>query len=87
MHMTVTFTIPESVQKLIADDTTDLNNLAREDFLVARYKDGKLSHKQLSDALGLDRWQTEDVLWRHGVSDLTAEEIQRQVQTIRKLGV
>jgi hypothetical protein len=66
---------------------THLDAVARETGLVELYRQGKLSHFALSQALGLDRFQTEDVLHKHNVTeDLgSVEDYLADIQTLDRL--
>ena len=60
---------------------------AKEALLVALYRQGKLSHLALSQALGIDRFETEDLLHKHNVTeDLgTVEDYLEDARTLEKL--
>lgn len=85
--MTVSFQIPEKLEKDLRHNVPDVEGEAKEAFLVALYRQGKLSHKALSDALNLDRLETEQVLHKHNVTeDLgTVQDYLDDVQTLEKL--
>lgn len=48
---------------------SDVHIETNEAVLVQLYRQGKLSHLALSQALGLDRFQTEQVLHKYGVTE------------------
>ena len=56
-----------------------IGRLVVEDTVIERYRAGRLSHRQVGEALGLDYWRTESffkergVLLNYGASDLTAD--------------
>lgn len=83
----ISIDLPPDLEKRLREETPNLDSVAREAFLIMLYQQGRLYHKQLGELLGLDRWKTEELLHRHGVSDLTPEEIDRQFETIRRMGV
>ena len=84
--MTLSISIPDRlVETLRRSVGGNLNAYALEALAVQLYRERKLYHKQLAEILELDRWQTDEVLRRHGVVDLTVEEIDRQFQAIRAL--
>ena len=61
-----------------------LSSEAREAFLVELYRQDRISHHQLAEALGLSRLETEGVLKRHKVSSsVSAEELQAQAVAVR----
>jgi hypothetical protein len=85
--MTITFQLPSDLEAHLRHDDIDLNAEAREAFLIDLYRRGKLSHHSLSNALGLDRLQTEDALHKHHVTeDLgTLEDYLSDAKTLQQL--
>lgn len=85
--MAVTFQLPTDLEHELRHDLRDLDGEAKEALLVALYRQGKLSHYALSRALGLDRFETEDVLHKHNVTeDLgTVEEHLAEVRAVEQL--
>ena len=85
--MSVTFQLPSDLEQSLRHDLKDLEGEAKEAFLVALYRQGKLSHLALSKALDLDRFETEDLLHKHNVSeDLgTLEDYLEDARTLEKL--
>ncbi len=85
--MAVTFELPADVEENLRHQLPDLDAQARETFLVALYRQGRLSHLALSQALGLDRFETEEVLHKHSVTeDLgTLEEHLAEVRAVEEL--
>lgn len=83
--MTITFDLPSEVEQVLRLGCTDVNLAAKEAALVELYRMEKLSHRQLSEALGISRMEAETVLKRHHVTeDLpTQEEYER---ALRHLG-
>ncbi len=67
--MTVSFDIPSDLEASLRDDVADLGAEAKEAFLVSLYRQGRLSHLALSRALGLDRFETDDVLHKYHVTE------------------
>ena len=65
----------------------DLDAEAKEALLVELYRQDKLSHYELSFALGLDRFETDGVLNKHNVTeDLpSADEIEAELQYLRQM--
>jgi predicted HTH domain antitoxin len=85
--MSVTFQLPSDLEQNLRHDLKDLEGEAKEAFLVALYRQGKLSHLALSQALSLDRFETEDLLHKHNVTeDLgTMEDYLEDARTLEKL--
>jgi predicted HTH domain antitoxin len=73
--MTVTFELPEDVEQRLRQQSPDLDSEAKEAMLVELYRQDKLSHFELAQALGLDRFETDAVLKKHNVTeDLPTDE-------------
>ncbi len=84
--MTIQFEIPHDIEQELGGTGSDLNGEAREAFLVELYRQDRITHHQLAQALGLSRIETEALLKRHQVSSgVTAEEIQAQADALRNL--
>jgi hypothetical protein len=84
--MAVSFQLPADLEQNLRHDLKDLDAEAREALLVALYQ-GKLTHYALSQALGRDRFETEDVLHKHNVTeDLgTVEEHLAELRSLEEL--
>jgi len=85
--MAVTIQLPADVEERLRAESPDLDALAKEAMLIELYRQDKLSHYELSQALDLDRFETDGVLKMHNVVvDLpTPEEIEQGLQLLRKI--
>ena len=85
--MAVSFQLPTDLEHELRRALRDLDAEAKEALLVSLYRQRKLSHVALSKVLGLDRFETEDVLRRHNVTeDLgTVEDYLADAATLAKL--
>ena len=85
--MIISFDIPSSVEKDLRRNVSDVAGVAKEAFLVSLYRQGKMSRRALSQALNLDRFELEEVLRKHNVTeDLgTIEEYLEDVKTLEEL--
>lgn len=85
--MAVSFQLPSELEHNLRHDLHDLDSEAKEALLVSLYRQGKLSHYALSQALGLDRFETEDLLTKHNVTeDLgTVDQHLAEVRSIQML--
>ncbi len=85
--MSVTFQIPGDLEESLRHRIDDLDAAAREALLVTLYRQGEISHVSLSQALGLDRFDTEAVLHKHRVTeDLgTTEDVLAEVRAAEDL--
>jgi hypothetical protein len=84
--MTLKIEIPTEVEQKLRAQSPDLDKEAKEALLVELYRQDKLTHHELSLALGLERFETDALLKRHNVmEDLpSAEEHQR---ALSRLGI
>ena len=67
--MSVRFQLPDDIEQQLRHDLTNLNQVAKEVALVELYRQAKITHHQLATALGLERFETVDLLKRHNVTE------------------
>jgi hypothetical protein len=67
--MPVSFDLPVEVERSLRRDLGDLDGAAKEAALVELYRQQKLSHCELAQALGLSRDETDGVLKKHHVTE------------------
>jgi len=67
--MTLTFQLPSSVERQLRERTSDLPAEAKEAMLIEFYRQDKLTRYQLSEALGLSRFETDALLKKHNVTE------------------
>jgi len=87
--MAVTFQLPADIEKRLRAEFLDFDAEAREASALELFRRGKLSHFELSQILGLDRFQTDAYLIQHKVYEgsLTAEDLEADKQALdRALG-
>ena len=83
--MNISFSIPHDIEQELSTNGADLSGEAREAFLVELYRQDRITHHQLTEALGLSRLETDGVLKRHKLSSgITAEEMRAQAAALRK---
>jgi len=75
--MALTIELPIELEQTLRRELGDLDQAAKEALLVELYRQDKLTHYELSQALGLERFETDALLKKHNVTeDLpTAEEL------------
>jgi Uncharacterised protein family (UPF0175) len=82
--MTISFELPQDIEQQVSTFGADLNDIAREAFLVELYREKRITQHQLGQALGLDDYETDGVLKRYGVGyDLTLQEFEEQRTYLR----
>jgi hypothetical protein len=87
--MAVTFALPPEVERNLRQQLGDLDQAAKEALLLESFRRGTLSHYELSQALSLDRYETDAFLKKHEVLEgsLTSEDLELQRQALdRALG-
>ena len=65
--MKVTVDLPDQIAGQWGDTPRAIGRRMLEDAAIEGYRDGRLSHRQVGDLLGLDYWQTEAFLEQRGV--------------------
>lgn len=87
MSLTITFDLPAALETRLRDGTGDLSAYALEAFAVQCFREGKFTHFELCQALGLDRFETDALLQRHRVEEgsLTLDDLEADRETARRL--
>jgi hypothetical protein len=82
--MSVRFELPQDIEHELRSNVADLSGEAREAFLVELYRQERITHHQLTKALGLTRIETDGVLKRYKVSPgPTLEELRAEIGSLR----
>ena len=82
---TISFDLPDSVERHLATLSDNVDAAAKEAAVVELYRQGQLSHGALAECLGMTRTEVDSLLTRHGVTeDLpTVAEFREQLEAIR----
>lgn len=85
--MTISFSLPDRVEHQLRGEFVDVGEALKEAAFVELYRQGKLSHGQFAEGLGISRYDADAVLKRHDVTgDLaSANELGEQVADLRNL--
>jgi predicted HTH domain antitoxin len=82
-NVTISFELPHDIAQRICTSGVDLSDKAREAFLVDLYREDAITHGQLSKALGLDGYDTDGVLKKHGVFlEINVEELRAEAAAL-----
>lgn len=65
--MQVTLEMSDDAARQWGDTPVAVGRHVLEAAAIERYREGRLSHRQVGDLLGLDYWQTETFLKQRGV--------------------
>jgi predicted HTH domain antitoxin len=87
MDISVSVNLPPELEKQLDPERTRLTVVAREAVVVDLFRRGTLSHVQLGQALGLDRFETDALLKRHEVTEhtLSHQEADADLRSINEL--
>lgn len=79
--------LPDSLVQALGSDPAALPRRTLEAAVVQLYRAGSISHAQVSDALSLDRWQT-DAFLKNAQAHRTweAEKFSADLANLRSLG-
>ncbi|MCL4205715.1 MAG: UPF0175 family protein [Pirellulaceae bacterium] len=85
--MAITIELPCAIEEKLRSDKGDIAAAGKEALLIELYREGRISHGELADGLGLSRSQADEVLRRRRVTEdlLTSAELAEQVAGLRKL--
>jgi hypothetical protein len=87
MALTVTLQLPPDLEEKLRAQTPNLDAEVTEAYALELFRRGKLTHYELSQALGLDRFETDAYLKQHNVFDgsLTMEDLEEQRKTLERV--
>jgi predicted HTH domain antitoxin len=86
MNILVNMDFPSEVEQQLATERERLSAVAQEAIAIELFRKGLLSHAQLSQALDLDRFETEALLKRYQVTEhaLTHAEVDAEVERLNQ---
>ncbi len=87
MPLNVKLDLPADLVEKLCRETPNLDADVKEAYLLELFRRGKLSHYELSRALGLDRFETVAWLKRHKVfaGSLTMADLEADRQTLDRV--
>jgi predicted HTH domain antitoxin len=81
----ISFEIPQDIEQQLLSDGVDPNREAKEVYLMEQYRQAKITHRQLQEALDLSFHETEHLLKQRGIGqDLDIEEFEAGRDLLRK---
>jgi hypothetical protein len=81
--MALCIELPAELESALRSQVADLDHTAKEAVLIELYRQEKLTHHELSLALGLDRLETDGLLARHGVAAYQPSEAEIEADLAR----
>ena len=87
MPLNVRLDLPADLEEKLRRETPNLDTDVKEAYALELFRRGKLSHCELSRALGLDRFETDAWLKRHKVFEgsLTMADLEADRQTLDRI--
>ena len=87
MNVSIAVNLPSHAEERLRIESGDLSIAAREAFAIELFRRGILSHYELGQSLGLDRFETDGILKRHQVTEraLTHEDVDADVESLNEL--
>ena len=87
MSATIEISLPDSLVKALGANPAELPRKTLEALAVQSYRAGKLSHAQVGEILGLDRWQADAFLKSaQAHRPWESEEFASDLDKLRSLG-
>lgn len=87
MNATIEISLPEALVKALGTNAEELPRQTLEALVIQSYRSGKLSHAQVAEALGLDRWQADAFLKSaQAFRPWEPEEFAADLRTLQDLG-
>ncbi|QEH38986.1 hypothetical protein OJF2_75980 [Aquisphaera giovannonii] len=84
--MTITFEIPGDIEEQLWSSGADPNQTAKELLLIELYRQRRITHHRVAQALGLSRYEVDGLLKRYDVPlDLTLDELRAEALCLRGL--
>jgi hypothetical protein len=84
--MTISFEIPPEIEQQIRTSGLDLGRDAKEVYLMEQYRQAKITHRQLEEALNLSFHEAEQLLKDRGMGqDVEIEEFEAGREFLRKV--
>ena len=83
--MNVSFEIPQDIEQQLRSEGVDPNREAREAYLVELYRQDRISHAQLRQALDVNFHEAERLIKEHKAGhDIDSEEFEAGRDLLRK---
>jgi predicted HTH domain antitoxin len=86
MNISLAVNLPPEVEQRLRAESGDLSSAVLESFAINLFRRGILTHHQLGQVLGLDRFETDALLKRNDVNEysLTHEDIDADVRSLKE---
>ncbi len=87
MNINIAVNLPPNVEERLRAENGDLSTAAREAFAIELFRRGILTHYDVGQSLGLDRFETDALFKRHKVTEhaLTHEDVDADIKSLDEL--
>lgn len=87
MPLNVIIDLPADVEDRLRRESRSLDADVKQAYVVELFRQGRLSHYELSRSLGLDRFETDEFLVRQQIweQSLTREDLEADRQTLERV--
>ena len=87
MPLRLTIELPAVLAEALRRDADDPARTVIEALAIALYREGKITHRQLGEALGLDRHETSTLLHRYRVFEgsMTLADVEADRRTLEEV--
>lgn len=87
MTATIEISLPEALVKALGAEPSELPRRTLEAVVIQAYRSGQLSHAQVAESLGFDRWQTDAFLKNaQACRPWEPEEFAADLRALRNVG-
>jgi hypothetical protein len=84
--MKITFEVPPNIEQRVRMEGANPSREAKEAYLINLYRQERISHDELGEALGLGFHQTQQLIKEHDAGDdFTLEEFEEERTVLREL--
>lgn len=73
--MNIRFELPQDMEQQLLKGGVDPDREAKEVYLMERYRQAKITHRQLQEALDLGFHETEQLLKQRGLGDMKRRDL------------
>jgi predicted HTH domain antitoxin len=86
MTLSITLNFPPEIERMLREQSRDLQAEVREAYAIDLFRQNKLTHAELAQVLGTDRVATDAILKRHRVVEgsPTFDDVENDLQTLRQ---
>jgi predicted HTH domain antitoxin len=86
MNISIPINLSPEVEERLRAESRDLSSAVRESFAVNLFRRGILTHHEVGQELGLDRFETDALLKRNQVTEysLSHEDIDADVNSLKQ---